>query len=133
MDRAPWLGGPLPQPAFCAFAYLVPRRWARSPRHPNAARTTGPASSPSAGCRATACQGAVLVARTRSARCKVLGQRIPLSRCSVLNGYDAADRSSIGAPFSFDASWPIAGARSSATLPEAFDDEGANDADRAAL
>jgi len=51
---------------------------------------------------------------------------------SVLNGFDAADRSSIGAPFSFDAARPIAGMKLG-YLPEAFDDPEANGVDRAAL
>lgn len=51
---------------------------------------------------------------------------------SVLNGYDVADRSSIGAPFSFDAGRSIADMKLG-YLPEAFEDEGANAVDRAAL
>jgi len=51
---------------------------------------------------------------------------------SALNGYDAADRSSIAAPFSFDATRPIKGLKLG-YLPEAFDDGDANAVDRAAL
>ena len=51
---------------------------------------------------------------------------------SVLNGYDAGDRSSIAAPFSFDAERPITGMKLG-YLPDAFDDAEANEVDRAAL
>ncbi|WP_423065093.1 amidase [Devosia sp. CN2-171] len=51
---------------------------------------------------------------------------------SALNGYDAADRSSIAAPFSFDATRPIAGMKLG-YLPAAFYDPEANGVDRAAL
>ena len=51
---------------------------------------------------------------------------------SVLNGADPADRSSIAAPFSFDAGRSITGLRLG-YLPEAFEDAEATDVDRAAL
>lgn len=51
---------------------------------------------------------------------------------SVLNGADPADRSSIAAPFSFDAGRSIVGLRLG-YLPEAFEDAEATDVDRAAL
>ena len=50
---------------------------------------------------------------------------------AALNGFDAADRSSIGASFNFDATAPIAGLRLG-YLPEAFG-EGATAVDHAAL
>ncbi len=50
---------------------------------------------------------------------------------SALNGFDPADRGSIGASFNFDASEPFAGLRLG-YLPEAFG-EGATEVDRAAL
>jgi len=50
---------------------------------------------------------------------------------AVLNGGDLADRSSIDAPFNFDANAPIAGMRLG-YLPDAFG-EGATEVDRAAL
>ncbi len=50
---------------------------------------------------------------------------------AAINGADAADRSSIEAPFNFDAEAGIAGLRLG-YLPEAFED-GATDVDRAAL
>ena len=49
----------------------------------------------------------------------------------ALNGFDPADRSSIGAPFNFDAAAPLAGLRLG-YLPEAFG-EGATPVDHAAL
>lgn len=51
---------------------------------------------------------------------------------SVLNGFDPADRSSIGAPFSFDVERPIADMKLG-YLPAAFEDAEATDVDRAAL
>lgn len=51
---------------------------------------------------------------------------------SILNGGDIADMSSIDAPFHFDADAGIAGLRLG-YLPEAFEDAGATDVDRAAL
>lgn len=50
---------------------------------------------------------------------------------AALNGFDPADRSSIDAPFNFDAAAPVAGLRLG-YLPEAFG-EGATAVDRAAL
>ena len=51
---------------------------------------------------------------------------------AAINGPDPSDRSSIGAPFNFDAARRIDGIRLG-YLPSAFEDEGATEIDRAAL
>ncbi|MCY4451301.1 MAG: amidase [Immundisolibacterales bacterium] len=51
---------------------------------------------------------------------------------AAINGPDPADRSSIGAPFNFDATRDVAGLRIG-YLPATFEDDGATDVDRAAL